>query len=72
MMDLSFPIKERLGEDSFATLISAASLINKNKFTEGIQALTDLKDSLAPEDFLPHAIITHRINSANFLRGEYL
>lgn len=72
MMDLSFPIKKRLSEESFAALIAAASLVNKNKFTEGVAALTTLRDSLAEEDFIGRSIVSHRVNSANYLRGEYL
>jgi hypothetical protein len=72
MMDLSFPIKERLEEEAFASLVTAASLVNKNNFTEGIEALTKLKESLEEVNFIGRTFIAHRINSANFLRGEYL
>jgi len=72
-MDLSFPTKEHLTEDQYSELLSAARLINKNHFTEGLAALNTLKETLTEAaDVIPRCIISHRINSANYQRGEYL
>lgn len=71
-MDLSFPIKEHLSEDTYISLVNASRLINKNHFEGAIAALTLTKEGLNQDDLISKAIISHRINSANYQRGEYI
>jgi hypothetical protein len=69
MMDLSFPIKERLPADTFSGLLRAASFINKNQFEQGLADLGGLRDTLSAADnsqFIGYSILQHRINSANY------
>lgn len=71
-MDLSFPIKEHLSEEAYTSLIAAAKLLYKSRYAEGVAALTALRDSLGEAEFIGRSFVWHRVNSANFERGEYL
>lgn len=69
-MDLSFPIREHLSEETSAALLEALTLINKNLFVDGLAALEAiLGETLTSEVSL---YIRHKINSALFASGEYL
>lgn len=68
-MDLSFPLKDHLeSEEAYPQLLEASLLINRCKFNEGLEVLS----KIAPAGLISNCIVSHRINKANFERGEYL
>lgn len=63
-MDLSFPIREFLPEESLPALLGALTLVNKNLFADGIAALEGIQLVTLPLE--AQLYIKHKIGSALF------
>jgi hypothetical protein len=76
-MDLSFPIKDHLSEESYQALLSAARNYNASKFAAAKEALNDLvekvdKDLTEEPNLVERAIYTHWLAKVDFATGEFL
>jgi hypothetical protein len=76
-MDLSFPIKEHLSEESYQALLNAARNFNASKFAAAKEVLNDLaekvdKESKEEANLIERAIYTHWLAKVEFATGEFL
>jgi hypothetical protein len=76
-MDLSFPIKEHLSEESYQALLNAARNFNASKFAAAKEVLNDLlekvdKESTEEASLIERAIYTHWLAKVEFATGEFL
>lgn len=62
-MDLSFPIKDHLQEETYNDLLGAARHFNASRFTEANEILTDLlskvENDTLESTLIKRAILTH-------------
>ena len=76
-MDLSFPIKEHLSEESYQALLNAARNFNASKVAAATEVLNDLLDKVDKESteeasLIERAIYTHWLAKVEFATGEFL
>ena len=76
-MDLSFPIKEHLSEESYQALLNAARNFNASKFAAAKEVLIELvekvdKESTEEASLIERAIYTHWLAKIEFAIGEFL
>ena len=76
-MDLSFPIKDHLSEESYQALLDAARNYNASKFAAAKEILTGLvekvdKDLIEESYLIERAILTHWLAKVNFATGDFL
>ena len=75
-MDLSFPIKDHLQEETFNELLEAARHFNTSRFTKAQEVLTDLlskvENSTQDSTLINRAILTHWCAKVSFATGDFL
>ena len=76
-MDLSFPIKDHLSEESYQALLNAARNYNASKFAAAKEILNDIvekvdKDQTDETTLIQRAIFTHWLAKVDFATGEFL